>query len=121
MDLDIDQLLAVTGGDVDLAEEVLEIFRSQADVWGRMLDPALPHSDWADAAHSIKGSALSIGVKELADVCLVAEQLGRSGTASKAAAASALSDVKTSLALALEACARASHALSKPGLRASND
>ena len=39
MQIDIDHLLTMTGGDADLADEVLDIFRNQAEMWGRMLDP----------------------------------------------------------------------------------
>lgn len=120
-EIDLDHLLSMTGQDPELAEEVLEIFREQSGMWARMLDPKLAPQEWADAAHTIKGSALSVGAKELARVCLKAETLGRSGDVSRVQAAVALSDVKSELSFALEAVARASHALSKPGLRASNE
>lgn len=119
--IDVDHLLSMTGGDPELAEEVLDIFREQSGMWARMLDPKLPAQEWADAAHTIKGSALSIGARELAEVCLAAENLGRSGDVTAVQAAVALGDVKSELTYALEAAARASHALSKPGLRASKD
>jgi len=119
--IDVDHLLSMTGGDPELAEEILEIFREQSSMWARMLDPKLPAREWADAAHTIKGSALSIGANDLAQVCLHAETLGRSDDVSPVQAAVALGDVKSELNVALEAAARASHALSKPGLRASNE
>ena len=37
--LDREHLKAMTGGDNDLAVEVIEIFRHQAEIWSRMLDP----------------------------------------------------------------------------------
>jgi HPt (histidine-containing phosphotransfer) domain-containing protein len=119
--LDIEHLLSMTGHDPELADEILDIFRQQSDTWGRMLDPNLPASQWADAAHTIKGTALSIGANELAEACLAAESLGRSGLASPVEAAVVLGDVRSEMTYALEAAARASHALSKPGLRASKD
>ena len=119
--LDVEHLLSMTGRDPELADEVLDIFRQQSETWGRLLDPKLPAEQWADAAHTIKGTALSIGANELAEVCLAAETLGRSGTVTPVAAALALGDVRSELNYALEAAARASHALSKPGLRASKD
>lgn len=119
MELDLQHLLTMAGGDPELADEVLDIFRGQAEVWGRMLDASLPASQWADAAHTIKGAALSIGALEFAETCKTAETLGRSGQATRVRAATVLSDVKTGLAETIEACARASYALSKPGLRAS--
>ncbi|MCF6328771.1 MAG: Hpt domain-containing protein [Henriciella sp.] len=121
MDIDLDHLLAMAGGDPELADEVLDIFRNQAASWGRLLDASLPAQQWADAAHTLKGAALSIGAHELARACQAAEALGRSGDASHIQAATLISDVKTGLAVTLEACARASHELSKPGLRASKD
>jgi len=119
MDIDLDHLLVMAGGDPELADEVLDIFRNQASSWGRMLDASLPAQQWADAAHTLKGAALSIGAHEFAETCQVAEALGRSGNASHVQAATAISDVKTGLAATIEACARASYELSKPGLRTS--
>ena len=119
MELDIEHLLRMAGGDVELADEVLDIFRTQAATWGRLLDPKLDASQWADAAHTLKGAALSIGAHDFAELCRKAEQLGRSGEASSVASSMMLSDVKAGLALTLDACARASHHLSKPGLRPS--
>lgn len=119
MDIDLEHLLAMAGGDTELADEVLDIFRSQADTWGRMLDNKLPQQQWADAAHTLKGAALSIGATAFAETCASAEALGRGSPVSRVEAAVALSEVKSGLAQAIEACARASYALSKPGLRAS--
>lgn len=119
--IDVEHLLSMTGQDPELADEILDIFREQSGMWGRMLDPKLPAQQWADAAHTIKGSALSIGAHELAHACLTAETLGRSGEATTVQAAVAIGDVKSELTYALEAAARASHALSRPGLRASKE
>lgn len=121
MELDIPHLLSMAGGDAELADEVLDIFRNQASTWGKMLNVDSPATQWSDAAHTLKGAALSIGAHDFAKTCETAEKLGRSGTASRVAAATALSDIKTELAMVLDACARASHELSKPGLRASKD
>lgn len=121
MEIDLDHLLGMAGGDPDLAGEVLDIFRTQADTWGRLLDVNLPSHQWADAAHTLKGAALSIGAHQFAETCQVAERLGRTGEASRVEAATALSDVKTQLGDVIEACARASHDLSRPGFKASKD
>ncbi|MEQ8559208.1 MAG: Hpt domain-containing protein [Henriciella sp.] len=118
-DLDLDHLLSMTGGDVDLAEEVIDIFRQQVEIWSRLLDPRAPASQWADAAHTLKGAALSIGAHELAERCRVAEQTGREVPPTPAGAALLLNDVKDEIAATLDACGRAVHALSRPGLRAS--
>lgn len=114
--------MTMTGGDVDLADEVLDIFRSQAEMWGRMLDADTDQMQWADAAHALKGAALSIGAKDFAENCAQVEDRGRSGDKlSRVEAATMLSLLKEKLAQAIEACARASYELSKPGLRRSND
>ena len=119
-EIDLDHLLSMTGGDADLAEEVIDIFRQQAAIWSRLLDPRAEPSQWADAAHTLKGAALSIGANELAEVCQKAETAGRELPPTVAGAAVLLNDVKDQIAMALEACGRATHALSMPGLRASN-
>ena len=122
MQIDLEHLLNMTGGDVNLADEVLDIFRNQAETWGRLLNPELSQTEWADAAHALKGAALSIGAKEYADACAGVETLGRSDAdVSRIEAAAVLSDLKDGLAQTIEACARASYELSKPGLRRSND
>lgn len=121
MYLDIDHLLDMAGGDPELADEVLDIFRNQATTWGRLLDAAGPQSQWADAAHTLKGAALSIGAPHFAATCQRVEGLGRGEPVSRVVAATALSELKSELSETLEACARASHALSRPGLRLSKD
>ncbi len=107
---DKSHLMAMTGGDRDLALEIIDIFREQAAVWARMLDPGSPPTQWANAAHSIKGAAAGAGALRLAETCGRAETLGRSDRAvERVEAAVALSDVKDELAQALEALAIASH------------
>ncbi len=61
-------------GDQALVDEVLEIFRQQAEIWMRLLDPSAPDEAWRDAAHSLKGSALGVGAFALADECEAAER-----------------------------------------------
>lgn len=122
MQIDLEHLMTMTGGDVDLADEVLDIFRNQADIWGRMLDADAAQTEWADAAHALKGAALSIGATDFAEACAAVEQKGRAETPiSKIVAATLLSELKAGLGQAIEACAQASYELSKPGLRRSND
>ncbi len=117
-EIDLDHLLSMTGGDADLAEEVIDIFREQAAIWSRLLDPRADASQWADAAHTLKGAALSIGADDLAEACRKAETAGRDLPPSVAGAALLLNEVKDQIAMTLEACGRATHALSRPGLRA---
>ena len=122
MKIDLDHLMTMTGGDADLADEVLDIFRTQADTWGKMLDPDVRQAEWADAAHALKGAALSIGAKDFGEACALVETRGRSDREiSRVEAATLLSSLKDGLAQAIEACAHASYELSKPGLRRSND
>jgi len=118
--LDIKHLLTMTGGDIGLADEVLDIFRSQSETWGRLLQADLPQQQWADAAHTLKGAALSIGAHAFAEKCAEVERIGRGKPVGKTAAATYLSELKSDLNQVLEACAWASHELSKSGLRSSN-
>lgn len=122
MQIDIDHLLTMTGGDANLADEVLDMFRNQAETWGRLLSPDKEQREWSDAAHTLKGAALSIGAAEFADSCATVEQRGRGDEAiGRVEAATLLSALKDDLVRVVEACARASYELSKPGLRRSND
>jgi HPt (histidine-containing phosphotransfer) domain-containing protein len=109
--LDRDHLMQMTGDDSELASEIIEIFRHQAEIWSRLLDPRQPASRWADAAHTIKGAALSLGAMRLADRCGAAETLGRSGQPSIPEAALALGEIKDELGTALEAAAVLAHQL----------
>ena len=120
-ELDLEHLLAMTGGDADLAEEVIGIFRHQVEIWSRLLDPRAPSSQWADAAHTLKGAALSIGAQELAETCSIAEKAGRDeAPPTPAGAALLLNDIKDQIGETLEACSRTVHRLSQSGFNASN-
>lgn len=119
--LDLGQLSAMTGGDTELSLEVLGIFREQAQLWSRMLDPRSEARQWADAAHTLKGASLSIGALKLAAACETAEKAGRSDTPPSPAHASVLlGDVKDALGEALEAAARAAYELGSPGTRSAS-
>jgi HPt (histidine-containing phosphotransfer) domain-containing protein len=111
MVIDLGQLSTMTGGDAQLAAEAIGIFRQSADLWGRMLDSHSDPDHWADAAHAIKGAARSVGAMALGDACETAERLGRSGEATPAQAAVALSEVKDRLGEAIEALAHVEHQL----------
>jgi HPt (histidine-containing phosphotransfer) domain-containing protein len=65
-------LEAYAAGDQAVVDEVLALFREQASMWTRLLDPAA--DGWHDAAHAMKGSALGIGAFQLADECEAAER-----------------------------------------------
>jgi len=116
--LDRAHLKSMTGGDSALAMEVLEIFQQQADIWSRMLDPKADPHQWADAAHTLKGSCLSIGAIRLAKTCEKAEKAGRSETPpSLTAAAVMIGDIKDGIGETLEAVAKALYDLSSSSPR----
>nr|WP_276592560.1 MULTISPECIES: Hpt domain-containing protein [unclassified Methylobacterium] len=62
---------AQTGGDADLAREVLALFADQCrSILPRLADPDLSRPERADLAHTLKGSAAGVGatrVHALAD------------------------------------------------------
>jgi len=72
--VDFDHLEHFAGGDQRVVDEVLEIFREQAGMWLRLLDPKAEDAAWRDAAHTLKGSALGLGAHDLARACAAAEQ-----------------------------------------------
>jgi HPt (histidine-containing phosphotransfer) domain-containing protein len=119
--LDRGHLNAMTGGDTALVLEVIDIFREQTGLWTRLMDPKADPKQWADAAHTLKGSSLSLGALQLARLCERAEKAGRAETPpSVTAAAVLLGDVRDCLALTLEEVAKVSYELAgKGGTRAS--
>ena len=74
--VDFPYLEGYAGGDMALVEEVLGIFREQAAIWVRLLDPAAEGEAWRDGAHTLKGSGRGIGAFALADACEAAELSG---------------------------------------------
>ncbi|WP_213272043.1 Hpt domain-containing protein [Hyphomonas sp.] len=119
--LDLDHLAAMTGGDTELSLEVIGIFREQAQLWSRLLDPRAEARQWADAAHTLKGASLGIGALKLAAACERAEKAGRSHTAPSPAHASVLlGDVKDALGETLEAAARAVYDLASAAKRSAS-
>jgi HPt (histidine-containing phosphotransfer) domain-containing protein len=116
--LDLGHLTSMTGGDADLSLEVLGIFREQAGLWSRLLDPIGEPSQWSDAAHTLKGASLGIGALKLAAACARAEKAGRSKTPpEQTQAALLLGEIKDVLGETLEATARAAHDLAASGRR----
>ena len=69
--VDFAYLEGFAAGDRSVVDEVLEIFREQASMWSRMLDPS--QVGWKDAAHTVKGAARGVGARALADACEAAE------------------------------------------------
>jgi HPt (histidine-containing phosphotransfer) domain-containing protein len=72
--VDFEHLERYAAGDQQVVDEVLAIFREQAAMWLRLLDPAAANGAWRDAAHTLKGSALGLGAHALAEACAAAEQ-----------------------------------------------
>jgi HPt (histidine-containing phosphotransfer) domain-containing protein len=72
--VDFGYLERYAAGDAALIEEVLGLFREQAQLWMRLLDPAADGDAWRDAAHSLKGSALGVGAFALAERCETCER-----------------------------------------------
>jgi len=72
--VDFAHLETYAAHDGDVIDEVLAIFREQAAIWVRLLDPAGPSAVWRDGAHTLKGAASGVGAFALADACAEAEQ-----------------------------------------------
>jgi HPt (histidine-containing phosphotransfer) domain-containing protein len=72
--VDFAYLEEFAAGDEQVIEEVLELFRQQANLWSAMLDPAA--DGWKDAVHTIKGAARGVGAFELGEACAWAEAKG---------------------------------------------
>ena len=81
--IDIAHLDEMTMGDSSLKSEVLGLFRQQAEIWVKLLEPETETPNWMVGAHTIKGSARSIGAWGLADICGGAEEAAKSGVLSK--------------------------------------
>jgi HPt (histidine-containing phosphotransfer) domain-containing protein len=83
--VDFGHLESYAAGDSGLIDEVLALFREQAAMWVRLLDPAGPPGGWRDAAHTLKGSALGVGAFQLAQACDAAEAAADAAPGDKAA------------------------------------
>jgi HPt (histidine-containing phosphotransfer) domain-containing protein len=108
--VDFTILESFAAGDETVIEEVLNLFREQAQIWTPMLD--VRSSGWRDAAHTVKGAAAGIGAQELAAFCARAEQ------APKEIAAPALERVRDALDRALADVAAYLHERMLQSLRA---
>jgi HPt (histidine-containing phosphotransfer) domain-containing protein len=112
--VDFAHLERYAGGDMALVEEVLGLFRQQAEIWTRLLDPAAPAEAWRDAAHSLKGSALGIGAFALADECEAAELAAGADLGERTVL---VDHVRTALAAALADVAAYLHERAIQGLK----
>ena len=79
--VDFAYLESYAANDQAIVEEVLGLFREQATMWERLLDPATGAGTWRDAVHTLKGSARGIGAHALAQACEQAERGAASGSA----------------------------------------
>lgn len=73
--VDLVHLSRYTLGNRALEREILELFRTQSDIYLRRLESAETEKAWAEAAHTIKGSARGIGAWGIAAAAEVAEGL----------------------------------------------
>ena len=99
--VDFTYLETYAAQDMALVEEVLGLFREQASIWSRLLDPSQAAEGWRDAAHTLKGSARSIGAERLAQACEAVERawaLGGSGLAERSGVLDALDLVLADIA-----------------------
>ena len=77
--VDFSYLETYAAHDQAVVDEVLALFREQAALWMRLLDPEADDQAWRDAAHTLKGSALGVGAGGLAEACAAAEQASNLG------------------------------------------
>jgi HPt (histidine-containing phosphotransfer) domain-containing protein len=75
--VDFGYLEDFAAGDEAVVDEVLALFREQALLWARLLDPG--GADWLDAVHTIKGAARGVGAFALGEACAWAEAKGVAG------------------------------------------
>jgi len=73
---DIALLRRYTFEDSDLERELLELFQAQLPLLIRQLAESKSQSEWHLAAHTLKGSARSVGAPALAELALELEQIG---------------------------------------------
>jgi HPt (histidine-containing phosphotransfer) domain-containing protein len=74
-DFDPSVLDPYTGGDVEVRDQVLELFLDQAELLITELDHARGSTEaWMQAAHSLKGCARNVGANAIADLAFRAER-----------------------------------------------
>jgi HPt (histidine-containing phosphotransfer) domain-containing protein len=78
---DREHLSQYTGGDDALERELVGLFLAQFAPVRAQLDEAASADDWKFAAHSLKGSARSIGAPRIAALTDEIEDLGWTGEA----------------------------------------
>lgn len=116
--VDMDHLARYTGGDVAVQAEVFALFREQAVLWMRLLEPDATDDAWSSAAHTMKGAARGIGAFALGDACEAAE--GLMGPEARVRRSVAAQDVRTALNAVLEFIGRQDHRASVSALRSAS-
>ena len=112
--VDFAYLEAYAGNDQAVVDEVLALFREQASLWLRLLDPSADGEAWRDAAHTLKGSARAVGAAALAEVCAAAEEVADADPARRARL---LEEVRDALDLVLADIAAYAHEQALKSLR----
>lgn len=103
--VDFAYLESYAAGDLAVVQEVLELFRQQAQIWRPLI--AEGGETWPDAVHTVKGTARGIGAGALAAACEAAEREGEGR----------LADVHYALDLALADVAAYLHELALQSLK----
>lgn len=88
--LNYDYLNEITGGDPDFLAELLSDFLTQTPELLSQIESALVSGDAATlgkVAHTLKGSARSVGADEFAAIAFELEQAGKQGDLSNASEA----------------------------------
>jgi HPt (histidine-containing phosphotransfer) domain-containing protein len=73
--IDRPYLARFTLGNMALEREILELFSGQMPRLIAQLRSAKTHAEWSLAAHTIRGSALAVGARDLANLAQIAESL----------------------------------------------
>ena len=73
--IDLDHLHQYTLGDRQLERELLGLFRDQAKIYLGKMDPDSDVKNWTDTAHTLKGSARSVGAWQVARLAEAAEAM----------------------------------------------
>lgn len=71
--VDLDHLSRQTLGDLELEREVLRLFERQSEQMLARLKGATSARSWAEAAHTLRGSALGIGAFGVAEAAETVE------------------------------------------------
>ena len=90
-EIDRDTLDTQTGGDADLAREVLGLFAGECRrLLPGLIDPSLPSGRRADIAHTLRGAAAGLGAGRVQRLAGEAEDGLRAGAADSEARVAAL-------------------------------